>query len=82
MEYRETLNSKKVTDHHAIIPTAEIVKGKVLQLPKAENTVLTLIASRFLCAAGEEQEQEQIRVNMDCSGHSFEANGKIISKRG
>ena len=76
------LNSKKVTDHHAIIPTAEIVKGKVLQLPKAENTVLTLIASRFLCAAGEEQEQEQIRVNMDCSGHSFEANGKIISKRG
>ena len=76
------LNSKKVTDHHAIIPTAEIVKGKVLLLPKAENTVLTLIASRFLCAAGEEQEQERIRVNMDCSGHSFEANGKIIGKRG
>ena len=76
------LNSKKVIDHHAIIPTAEIVKGKVLLLPKAENTVLTLIASRFLCAAGEEQEQERIRVNMDCSGHSFEANGKIIGKRG
>ena len=76
------LNSKKVTDHHAIIPTAEIVKGKVLQLPKAENTVLTLIVSRFLCAAGEEQEQERIRVNMDCSGYAFEANGKIIGKRG
>lgn len=76
------LNSKKVTDHHAIIPTAEIVKGKVLLLPKAEIAVLTLIASRFLCAAGEGQEQELIRVIMDCSGHSFEANGKIIRKCG
>ena len=44
--------------------------------------MLTLIASRYLCAAGEEQEQERIRVNMDCSGHSFEANGKIIGKCG
>ena len=43
------MNSKKVTDHHAIIPTVEIAKG-VKGVSERELKVLHLIATRMLCA--------------------------------
>ena len=34
-DIRRVLNSKKVSDHHAIIPTAEIAKSEDLRASKA-----------------------------------------------
>ena len=44
------LNSKKVTDHHAIIPTMEIAKQDMDALAEGEKKILSLISYRVLCA--------------------------------
>lgn len=50
---KRVLNSKKVTDHHAIIPTMEIAKADLSTLPEPERKILSLVANRLLCATGE-----------------------------
>ena len=43
-------DDSKVTDHHAIIPTVEIARTDLSELPSGERDVLTLLAVRLLCA--------------------------------
>ena len=52
-DIKRVLNSKKVTDHHAIIPTMEIAKADLAALPETERKILSLVANRLLCATGE-----------------------------
>ena len=40
-ELAKVLNSKKVSDHHAIIPTMEIAKTDIIALPESEKNILT-----------------------------------------
>lgn len=49
-DYQRILNSKKVTDHHAIIPTAEMLKTDLAALPETERRILYLIVAKLLCA--------------------------------
>ncbi len=44
------LNSKKVSDHHAIIPTMELAKTDLAALPESERNILTLAGARLLMA--------------------------------
>lgn len=78
---RVTDNSK-VTDHHAIIPTAEIKKVDLPSLPTGERDVLTLIAVRLLCATGQAHRFEAVTATLDCVGHSFTAKGKTVLQVG
>ena len=48
-----TLDSKKVSDHHAIIPTMEFAKTELVTLPESERNILTLAGARLLFAAAE-----------------------------
>ena len=48
-----TLDSKKVSDHHAIIPTMELAKADLAALPESERNILTLAGARLLFAAAE-----------------------------
>ena len=41
-ELGKVLNSKKVSDHHAIIPTMELAKTDLAALPESERNILTL----------------------------------------
>ena len=41
-ELAKVLNSKKVSDHHAIIPTMELAKTDLAALPESERNILTL----------------------------------------
>ena len=47
-DVKKVLNSKKVTDHHAIIPTMEIVKQDLKAIPESEMKILSLCANRQL----------------------------------
>ena len=47
------LDSKKVSDHHAIIPTMELAKADLAALPESERNILTLAGARLLFAAAE-----------------------------
>ena len=42
------INNKKVTGHHAIIPTAKITDADLSKLTEAQRNVLCLIAARLM----------------------------------
>ena len=72
----QVCNSAKVTDHHAIIPTVEIARTDLSELPSGERDVLTLIAARLLSATAQAHRFEAVTAVLDCWGHSFTAKGK------
>ncbi len=75
-------DGSKVTDHHAIIPTAEIARTDLSALPSGERDVLTLIAMRLLSATGQAHRFEAVTAVLDCAGHSFTAKGKTVLQEG
>ena len=54
-EYDElkVISNKKVTDHHAIIPTKNVANLDLASLDAGEINILTMIATRLLCAVSE-----------------------------
>lgn len=79
---KRVLNSKKVTDHHAIIPTVEIVKADLSAVPEGEMKILSLTANRLLCATGEKQLYETVKAEFSCGGYSFHVSGKTVLQNG
>lgn len=81
-DIKRVLNSKKVTDHHAIIPTMEIAKADLATLPETERKILSLVANRLLCATGEKHLYETVKAELSCGGYTFAASGKSVLKNG
>ncbi len=81
-DIKRVMNSKKVTDHHAIIPTMEIARADLAALPEPERKVLSLIANRLLCATGEKHLYETIKAEFSCGGHVFTVSGKSVTHNG
>lgn len=75
-------DGSKVTDHHAIIPTVEIARTGLSELPSGERDILTLIAARLLSATAQAHRFEAITAVLDCRGHSFTAKGKTVLQTG
>ena len=75
-------DDSKVTDHHAIIPTVEIARTDLTELPSGERDVLTLLAVRLLCATTQAHRFETVTAMLDCQGHTFTAKGKTILQSG
>ena len=75
-------DGKKVTDHHAIIPTVEIARTDLSELPSGERDVLMLIAARLLCATAQAHRFEAVTALLSCGGHSFTAKGKSVLQAG
>ena len=72
------LDSRKVTDHHAVIPTMEIAKTDLAALPETEQKILSLIANRLLCASGSRYQYQTVNTALACNGYSFKASGKSV----
>ena len=81
-DIERVLNSKKVTDHHAIIPTVEIALADLKALPETERKILSLVANRMLCATGEKHLYETVKAELTCGGHVFATSGKSVMKNG
>ena len=81
-DIQRILNSKKVTDHHAIIPTVEIGKTDLNGLPETERKILSLIGCRLLCATGEKHTYETVKAELSCENYHFHTSGKSILKNG
>ena len=71
-------NNEKVSDHHAIIPTAEIENISLAEIPNGESNILHLIMCKLLCAVNSPYEYETITAVLECGGVQFTAKGKII----
>ena len=81
-DVKKVLNSKKVTDHHAIIPTMEIVRQDLKAIPESERKILTLCANRLLCATAEKHIYNSTKAELTCNGVVFKVSGKEIWKNG
>jgi DNA topoisomerase-3 len=81
-DIKRVLDSRKVTDHHAIIPTMEIAKADLATLPEPERKILSLIANRLLCATGEKHLYETVKAELSCGGYTFSASGKSVTHNG
>ena len=81
-EIRRVLNSAKVSDHHAIIPTAEFVKQGFSGLADSEKKLLSLVCCKLLCAVAPAHEYEAITATFTCAGQTFTAKGKTVLSPG
>ncbi len=78
----QVVDSSKVTDHHAVIPTAEITSADLATLPTGERNILYMIAVRLLCAVGESHTYAETAVTLECGGASFSAKGRTVTAAG
>ena len=72
------LNSAKVSDHHAIIPTSESMKTGFAGLAESEKKLLSLVCCKLLCAVAAPHEYEAVTATFDCAGQTFTAKGKAV----
>jgi DNA topoisomerase-3 len=76
------MDGKKVTDHHAIIPTKASLEADISGLSKAEQSIFHLIAQRLFAATAEPMCYQERVVKADCSGKVFSVKGKTILDKG
>ena len=81
-DVKKVLNSKKVTDHHAIIPTMEIIKQDLKAIPESEMKILSLCANRLLCATAKKHIYNSTKAELTCNGMVFKVFGKEIWENG
>ena len=81
-QFDRILNSKKVSDHHAIIPTAEFVKQGFGTLAESEKKLLSLICCKLLCAVAGPHVYEAVTATFTCAGKEFTAKGKTVLSPG
>lgn len=79
---KQVINNKKVSDHHAIIPTANIVDVNYGELPSGEQKVLSLISCRFLVGMAEPCVVNETELEFESAEVSFKAKAKLIVKKG
>ncbi|MGI6316431.1 MAG: DNA topoisomerase 3 [Christensenellales bacterium] len=77
-DIERTLDSKKVSDHHAIIPTMELTKTDLNTLPESERNILILTGARLLFAAAKPHIYEAVTAVFICADTEFTAKGKTI----
>lgn len=79
---RRLINNSKVSDHHAIIPTAEIAKKNIDELTDGQKNVLLLIAAKLVTAAAPAHVYEAVKITVDCESTEFTATGKTVIEQG
>ena len=78
----QVINDKKVTDHHAVIPTRNLQNADLSGLPVGERMILELVALRLLCAAAEPHTYSETAVTVECAGAEFTTKGKTVERPG
>lgn len=81
-DIRKTLNSKKVTDHHAIIPTEKLTSDKIRKLGERQRNVLILIETRLLMATSKPYIYESHKCELLCEGTKFYLNFRDVLQSG
>ena len=76
------IDDKRVSDHHAIIPTVAIAQADLSALSAGERDILNLVIVRLLCAVAPIHSYKAVTVVLDCGGYSFSAKGKTVINNG
>ena len=79
---KQICNSKKVSDHHAIIPTLVAGETDIGTLPIGEREIIRLIAKQVLRAVSESYRFCETVAVLSCGDHIFTAKGKVVQNIG
>jgi DNA topoisomerase-3 len=71
-------NSKKVSDHHAVIPTISAGKADVSVLPAGEREILKLVARQLVMSVCGPYRYAETAVTLDCAGTTFSVKGRNV----
>ena len=74
------VDDKKVSDHHAIIPTEQFVQ--LDHMTNEERKIYDLVVRRFLAVLYPASQYEQVTMEGKASGVTFAASGRIIKSLG
>ena len=75
-------NSKKVTDHHAIIPTASSLNEDLSSIPESEAKVYKLISDKLHASVGYPLIENTTKIVAEFDGFEFTSSGKVIKEEG
>ena len=78
----KVINNSKVSGHHAIIPTSGISTADLSSLPTGEKNILTLIATKLICATAPAHKYEAVKLTGICNGTEFTATGRTVLDMG
>lgn len=79
---QRVIDSKQVTDHHAIIPTRTIIKDIITSLPTGEKNIFTMICVRLLCSLDEPHITLHTKALLSCGEYTFSVTGSEIIQSG
>ena len=78
---KQVCNSKKVSDHHAILPTMAAGELDLSSLPTAEQNILKLISRQVLMAVSGAYRYREAEISITC-GESFKTTMKMLLDAG
>ncbi|NTK42403.1 hypothetical protein HQ654_08710 [Enterococcus faecium] len=81
-EVNKTINSAKVTDHHAILPTKQVFGIDWGSLSRKSQNLLSMVCMQVLKAVCEDQLYDETLLDVICNGHQFHAKGKQVQQMG
>ena len=82
MHPAQVCNSKKVSDHHALLPTIRAGEADLDALPIGEREVLKLLCRQVLIAVSGEYVCADTVAEITCGGYVFTAKGKTVLDAG
>ena len=74
------VDDKKVSDHHAIIPTEQFVQ--LDHMTNEERKIYDRVVRRFLAVLYPASQYEQVTMEAKAAGETFAASGKVIKSLG
>lgn len=81
-DIKRIINNKKVSDHHALLPTAQIAEKDLSALPESERNILYLISAKLICAVAEPHKYESVKAVLNCENNEFTATGRTVINDG
>ena len=79
---KTVFNSKKVTDHHAIIPTVSSLSEDLSGIPESETKVYRLISNKLHASVGYPLIENTTKIVATFDGFEFTSSGKVIVDEG
>ncbi|ETJ99484.1 DNA topoisomerase III [Eubacterium nodatum ATCC 33099] len=79
---KTVFNSKKVTDHHAIIPTVSSLSEDLSGIPESEAKVYRLISNKLHASVGYPLVENTTKIVAEFDGFEFTSSGKVIVDEG
>ncbi|MEN4336225.1 DNA topoisomerase 3, partial [Streptococcus pyogenes] len=79
---KTVFNSKKVTDHHAIIPTVSSLSEDLSSIPDSEAKVYRLISNKLHASVGYPLVENTTKIIAEFDGFEFTSSGRVIRDEG